>query len=123
MDRQQKFKDYLKCVNEIRNQTPHDVTVLSDAVSVIYEKCSDPIRVSELITEVGMYADTTVVNIVSYTDAELPVFEEGVLNIVSLPVAQYVKNSTQRVDFVTPGELVRNSEGVIIGCRTLSFVD
>lgn len=117
--RSERFVEYIKNVHEIRNLTPHEIRVIGE-VNVVYEP-STPLRIRELLEPFGQYLDTRI-DRKTFTDVDLPKFEEGVLNLVSLPVAQYVQ-STDRIDFVTPGELVRDGSGNIIGCMGFHFID
>lgn len=122
-NRVESFLGHLKSVEEIRNLTPHDVSVVSGIIATIYEKSLEPLRISESIDLIGQY--TTGVEVVSksFTDIKLPEENHSVLYIVSLPVAQLVSRKySSRVDFVTPGELIRDDSGNIVGCKNLAFI-
>lgn len=119
-ERESNFTQFLKTVSEVRNFTPHDVSIIRGDIRVTYEAEAKPIRVLEDLWELGEYNGVTISS-KRLTNVDLPKFEEGVVNIVSLPVAQVV-SSTDRVDFVTPGELIRDEEGNIVGCKDLHFI-
>jgi len=117
------FKEWLPKVNEIRNLTPHNVKIDSGDVGVTYECEQESLRISETFEKIGDYAGNDIVN-KKMGKLELPDFEQGVLNIVSLPVAQMIaRDYPRRLDFVTVGELIRDKDGNITGCKNLAFIE
>ena len=98
------------------NLTPHDITVImgDQADRKTFAKSGTIARVSQ---------NTTVVQCVDGIDISLAEFGP----VVGLPgwtsdtlfiVSAMVKSaSTGRSDLVSPGELVRDAAGVVIGCK------
>lgn len=124
--RLEKFQDYIDKVVEIKNLTPHTITLLDDSpASTSYEPVGRPLRIPEEYVEVAKYLGHSIQSKRLLVDrVRLPDYEEGVLNIVSLVVAQYVAvHEPHRVDFVTVGKLLRNDLGHIVGIENLSFVE
>lgn len=107
---------------KILNLTPHAVTFLDASNNVICE-----IEPSGVIARVGAKTIATgeIINDIPVTTTQfsevedLPDPVEGVVYIVSSLVAQ---RRPFRKDIFIPNEVVRNSAGVIIGCRSLGQI-
>jgi len=126
MTRKGRFVNYLKDVYEIRNYTPHSITIIDNPeLRSSYEPQKQPVRVPESFEILGEYCGHHIFGVkYDHERTNLPEFESGILNIVSLLVAQYVaKHHPERVDFITVGGVVRDKKGAIIGCRNFTFVD
>lgn len=104
----------------LKNFTPHNVViVINDSTKIVIP--SDGIaRVTETKT-VAPSIDVDGVIIETFKSSfgeveNLPPQEEGVMVIVSALVASAAKD---RNDLLVPGELVRDNDGNIIGCKSL----
>jgi hypothetical protein len=102
---------------KIINLTPHIINI----------EGQDPIessgvcRCKEEIEEVGEINGIKIIN-KSFGEVEgLPEEQEGIIYIVSLPIAQAVKG--KRKDCFIPGEIVRDNEGKIVGCLNLASLE
>lgn len=103
----------------IKNLTPHAIHIVSltstDVIRTI-EPSGPPARVTENLVSIGEF-DEIPLTVPTYGHVVgLPDPEPGVLLIVSMLVKAA---QPHRADLVSPGELVRDQEGRIIGCRSL----
>lgn len=103
----------------ILNCTPHAVNFLGDDNNIITTIQPSGIipRVSTTISTVG---DINGIpdDVTSYGEIEnLPDYQDGVILIVSALIASAAKN---RSDLRVPGRQVRDSQGHVIGCKSLS---
>ena len=103
----------------IINKTPHAVNIISPdgTTARVYERDVIPIRLKQSVVEDAPLPDGTPTTRTVYGEPEgLPEYREGVFYIVS----QLVKNALpNRSDLLVPAEVVRDSEGNIIGCFSL----
>ena len=100
------------------NLTPHTVTV----GSVVIKPTEPAARVS---------STTTVVGVIAFDDFEIEIIETHYGQVENLPepngkdsfiVSRMVKDRVpERNDVLVPGELVRDEEGRIVGCKNLSL--
>ena len=103
----------------LKNFTPHNVVIVNGAAKIVIP--SDGIaRVTETKT-VAPSIDVDGVAVETFVSAfgeveNLPPQEDGVMVIVSAMVAGAAKD---RNDLLVPGELVRDNDGNIIGCKSL----
>ena len=83
----------------------------------MYERDATPIRLKQTVVEDAPLSDGTPTTRTVFGEPEgLPDFVEGTFYIVS----QLVKSALpQRNDLLVPAEVVRDSEGNIIGCFSL----
>jgi hypothetical protein len=102
------------------NLTPHDVTVvLADTDTEtnrrrVYSKSGTIARVAQTISTVEIVDGIDISTVKFGQVTGLPDAVDNVRYIVSA----IVKNaSPNRIDLVSPGELVRDENGVIIGCK------
>jgi len=108
---------------KVKNLTPHEVNLVGEDGKVIMTFPSEGvIRLSEsreLLKEFSIEGGVKISIFKKKFGAgnNLPQKEEGVLYIVSLPVAQAFP---ERQDFVIPDQLVRDEKGRIIGCRSFA---
>lgn len=99
----------------IVNLTPHEVSVVLTHSRVIYPISSCPARVEVSTKRTGMLKEF------------IPVFETVLGKVIDLPaankntfliVSRMVKSACpERLDLLVPSGLVRDDNGVIIGCR------
>ncbi len=124
--RLQKFQEYVEKCHELRNLTPHDVVILvGDNTTLRYEPFGTTVRIPTTFTNISQYMDIEITRKAFKKEGVvLPEFEDGVLNIVSTIVAQYVaENQPERVDFVTIGKVIRDSSGHIEGIKNFGFIE
>src|SRR5687768_4091404 len=105
------------------NLTPHPIQIWNENKCVLtIEPQGKPARCEEIKgNEFNMYVDkipVRIVNNLSYSAADLPPSQPGVIYIVSVLVAQ----SSNRKDLMIPYDLVRSEQGQIIGCRSLAMI-
>jgi hypothetical protein len=96
------------------NLTPHDITVIVDGKTTVFPK-SNTIARCETIREKYRVIDGITLYATRLGNATgLPPMEKETLFIVSALVKQ---REHERNDLVSPGNLVRNQDGVVIGCE------
>ena len=97
------------------NLTPHDI---NDAESgKEFQPSGEIVRISE---ENVLAKTVDGVNLYSTKYGELAGLPEpaaGVIYIVSGQVLSYLRERTDRVDVISPGPLVRDTNGKPIGCK------
>ena len=104
---------------KLKNLTPHNVVIVINDTKIVIP--SDGIaRVTETKTATpSIDVDGVVIEtfVSAFGEVEnLPPQEDGVMVIVSAMVASAAKD---RNDLLVPGELVRDNDGNIIGCKSL----
>ena len=104
---------------KLKNFTPHNVVIVINATKIVIP--SDGIaRVTETKTVTpSIDVDGVIIETFksSFGEVEnLPPQEDGVMVIVSAMAASAAKD---RNDLLVPGELVRDNDGNIIGCKSL----
>ena len=104
---------------KLKNFTPHNVVIVINDSKIVIP--SDGIaRVTETKTATpSIDVDGVVIEtfVSAFGEVEnLPPQEDGVMVIVSAMVASAAKD---RNDLLVPGELVRDNDGNIIGCKSL----
>jgi len=104
---------------KIMNLTPHDVVIVGEDGSVVKTFPSTGLaRLSSATEKVGEVDGVPITKTVFGAPEGLPDPVDGVLLIVS----QTLKSAfPDRHDLVVPSELVRDSEGRVIGCRSLGI--
>lgn len=102
----------------IINATPHAVNIISDnGESLRTFEPEISVRVSSHCEVVGTLAGIPI-DSATFGEVEgLPEYREGVYYIVSRLVKQALPD---REDLLCPGQQVRDSEGRVIGCKSLS---
>jgi len=97
------------------NLTPHDITVISSwPTRTTFTKSGTIARVTQ-VTEVVQVVDGINISTATFGPVVgLPEREDDTLYIVS---AMVKSASAGRSDLVSPGELVRNEFGNVIGCK------
>ena len=106
-----------KCVNNIINMTPHDVVVICEGKENKIFKSEGSIRLHE-----KRELCTTVNEInINFTEFQacvtLPLVQRNTFYVVSRAVAEAYP---ERHDFIFPDEIVRDSSGKIIGCKSFA---
>ena len=104
---------------KLKNFTPHNVVIVMNETKIVIP--SDGIaRVTETKTATpSIDVDGVVIEtfVSAFGEVEnLPPQEDGVMVIVSAMAAAAAKD---RNDLLVPGELVRDNDGNIIGCKSL----
>ena len=104
---------------KLKNFTPHNVVIVMNESTIVIP--SDGIaRVTEAKTVTpSIDVDGVIIETFksSFGEVEnLPPQEDGVMVIVSAMAASAAKD---RNDLLVPGELVRDNDGNIIGCKSL----
>jgi hypothetical protein len=95
------------------NLTPH--TVNETLTARVFPPSGTIARVSAVSTPEGELGGIPVFNTVYGAVEGLPAPQDGVALIVSAMVKDAAKGS--RFDLVSPGDLVRDAAGVVIGCK------
>jgi hypothetical protein len=100
------------------NLTPHDVTVVSGGKIKKYIRDGTVARVTETVTLAFSIDDCDINDVVFGEVVGLPAPTDGVCFIVSAMVKEAVKKSgSGRNDCVSPGNLIRDEKGEVIGCK------
>jgi hypothetical protein len=106
----------------IINFTPHPVTITKPGgEEVIFSPEENPVRLREEITEGGSINGIPLVRKKFSGGDDFPPERDGVMYIVSLPVAQEGAR-LGRQDFLVPDGLVRDENGGVVGCRRLAVL-
>ena len=110
-------------VDKIVNLTPHPITIATENAVIEIPPSGKIARCVESITELEPieYQEHHIkAQVKSFGKIEnLPGPEDGVIYIVSLPVAQAVKN---RKDVFTIGDAIRNEKGQVVGAKSLAII-
>ena len=105
---------------KLKNFTPHNVVIVMNETTKIVIPSDGIARVTETKTVApSIDVDGVIIEtfVSSFGEVEnLPPQEDGVMVIVSALVASAAKD---RNDLLVPGELVRDNDGNIIGCKSL----
>ena len=105
---------------KLKNLTPHNVVIVINESKKIVIPSEGIARVTETKTATpSIDVDGVVIEtfVSAFGEVEnLPPQEDGVMVIVSAMVASAAKD---RNDLLVPGELVRDNDGNIIGCKSL----
>jgi len=103
------------------NLTPHELTFLGRNREVIGKLRSSGVARCIIDRRKVDKAGAIPINKTSFRNVTgLPPEKEGVLYIVSSPVAQAVKD--YRDDIVIPDQPIRSDSGAILGCRSLARI-
>ena len=96
------------------NATPHDITiVLTDGSTRIFPKSGNIARVAQTSAVIETVDGISISTVDFGAVTGLPDAASGVRIIVSA----LVKSAALRSDLVSPGELVRDGNGVVIGAK------
>lgn len=102
----------------IINMTPHPVTICDNTGNIVrtFPSSGKTIRLSSKTVYTGEIDGIPITKTVFGEPEGLPPYKKGTFYIVS----QLVKNGlTERDDLLVPAEVVRDSCGAIIGCKSL----
>lgn len=108
----------MKSISVLKNCTPHTVKIVANDGALIKEftPSGDVARLQPTTSVVGEVAGVPVTSTTYGEPIGLPEEKEGVGYIVS---ALLRTTLTQRSDLFSPGQLVRDSDGNVIGCKSL----
>lgn len=104
---------------KIINTTPHEITIINDEMETVATFAPEiSVRVASVTKIIGniqgIPLDTTF-----FGEVEgLPEYQEGVYYIVSCLVKSALPD---RKDLLYPGQQVRNENGQVVGCKSLSI--
>ena len=105
---------------KLKNFTPHNVVIVMNETTKIVIPSDGIARVTETKTVApSIDVDGVIIEtfVSSFGEVEnLPPQEDGIMVIVSAMAADAAKD---RNDLLVPGELVRDNDGNIIGCKSL----
>lgn len=104
---------------KIINLTPHNIDLFKDGKKVRVFESAGSWRLREVESVIGDLEGIPFVN-VWYVNGEVPPYQEGVYYIVS-NVIQWAY--PERKDLLIPLDLVRDTSGNIIGCRSLGYAN
>lgn len=102
------------------NTTPHAVIIVDNDGKVLQtiEKSNISVRLSVQTVPNGFLGEIPLTKTVFGEPVGLPEYKEGTFYIVS----QLVKSALPlRNDLLVPAEVVRDSNGVILGCKSLGI--
>ncbi len=105
----------------IINTTPHPIQILDDnnVCVKVFPKGEFTIRLSSSTVDAGFEVEGIKVTTTKYGEVTgLPEYHPFVYYIVSAMVKSALPN---RTDLLVPAEQVRDSNGLIIGCRSLGI--
>lgn len=104
---------------KIINLTPHPINIIGAENKTIATINSDGVaRLQSSTVSAGSFGGIPITKTVYGVPTGLPDFEPGVFIIVS----QIIKNAyPDRIDLLVPSEVVRDSDGKVIGCRSLGI--
>lgn len=105
---------------ELRNLTPHPVHIVNtEGIKVRTIESSGLVRLKATTVPSGFEVDGVKITKTVYGEPEgLPEYNKEVFLVVS----QLVKTALpSRVDLLVPAEVLRDSQGVILGCQSLGI--
>lgn len=102
----------------IVNCTPHEVTIINGEEKVVFPASGNVIRLASETVVAGFFDGILLTKTVFGSPTGLPEQAPDTLLIVS----QLVKSALpERADLVVPAEVVRDSVGNIVGCKSLGL--
>jgi hypothetical protein len=101
------------------NCTPHPITLIGSDNEVLFTLPKGQVvpRLSQSTKQVDVVQGVSITETQFGETQELPAPVEGMLLIVSRLI---LAANSNRADLVVPNELVRDSDGNIIGCKSLA---
>ena len=102
----------------IINKVPHPVNILDaeNRIIKVFPKSVGMIRLEQTTVRVGFIGEVPISSTAFGMPEKLPEYSSGTFYIVS----HLVKNSLpDRRDLLVPAEIVRDTDGNIIGCKSL----
>lgn len=101
----------------IINLTPHDINVVTPSGVITIHRSNNVARCNSSSVQIDTVNDIPIFQTIFGEIVNLPPPQGDTLFIVSMIVKDRAIN---RTDLVSPSDLVRDSNGVIIGCKGLS---
>jgi len=105
-------------MKKIVNCTPHPITLITSSGTNTLPPSGICPRVEESFISIAEVDGVEIVESDRGSVQGLPEAQDGVLFVVSRMVADAIGSET-RDDLVSPGELIRDDQGRVIGCRNL----
>ena len=107
------------------NMTPHPINIFvrnenGDEEEIRIDASGETIRLEETWSEIKIVGGVPITQCFYSTPTQLPSPVAGLYYIVSAMVANAFP---LRSDFLIPAQTIRNNEGRIIGCTSLSLVN
>lgn len=104
---------------EIINCTPHPIKLVNEAGEVVFSLPKGQVipRLAQTTNKVSEINGIAITETMFGETQDLPEYNQDTILIVSRLVLTANRN---RTDLVVPNELVRDSEGNIIGCKSLA---
>ena len=101
------------------NCTPHPINLLDNENNLVISLPKGEVvpRLSQSTKQVDVVEGVSITETIFGETQDLPDFKEGVFLIVSRLV---LSANPDRKDLLVPNELVRDSEGNIVGCKSLA---
>ena len=100
------------------NLTPHPLTIKKNDNTILELEAGDFVRATQTQNKVKEIDNINFYETVYGKVEGLPKPQEGTIYIVSLITKMACP---ERDDLVTPGNLIRNEEGAIVGCEGLNM--
>jgi len=97
------------------NLTPHELNIVFDENTTFFIPSQGVARMKEVVVPAGEAHGVPLIRSEYGGVVGLPDPQVGVVYITSMLVASHVK----RPDVVSPGELQRDANGRVIGCKSL----
>ena len=114
------YKKLKNIMKQIYNLTPHAITIVDSEGSVLHSISSTGLARLRVVTvPAGFSIQGIPVTKTEFGQVEgLPEFNNGTYYIVS----QLIKSAfPERKDLLVPAEVVRDSAGIILGCKSLGI--
>jgi hypothetical protein len=103
-------------MKKIINMTPHDIVIVGDDKTRTISKSGSVARLNVTSKCCGYFDGVELASTAYGPVIGLPDYQTDTLLIVSAMVRSALPN---RPDLASPGELVRDEKGNVIGCRNL----
>jgi len=105
------------------NTTPHPISIMLQGEILEIPAAKSPLRLKEETEFIGIAGNIPLFRKEFVLEDTLPPEDENdeILFIVPALVAQLLRKN--RRDLVVPHEFVRDTNGNIVGCRGLAFID
>jgi hypothetical protein len=105
------------------NTTPHAINVMLQGEIIEIPAAKQPLRLKEEVTFTGIAGAIPLFRKQFFLEDELPPEDDDgeILYIVPAIIAQFFRKT--RRDLVVPHDFVRDTNGNILGCQGLAFLD
>lgn len=105
-------------IKNVINLTPHPVIILLDKGEINNYESQGSLRLSTSTIKIDNLDDRTPISITKFGDlVDAPQVNNDTMYIVSSIICNANRD---RADFFIPDQIVRNENGKIIGCRSLT---